>query len=366
MSSVQAAMAAVPRHLFVPSAVWADLGPGPWVEIDREASPARWAEAADADIPLVTQFGDGQAGGAGLASSSCSMPSMVAAFLDGLDVYEGDQVLEIGTGTGWTAALLCELSGGASNVTTVEIDPQLAQHAASSLKDAGYAPEVITGDGAAGWPEGAPYDRVHATCAVRDIPRAWISQVRPGGIVVCPYSPGFGYGHVLRLHVLPDGTATGRFAGSADYMMLRSQRPAGGDADRWAEAGQPAAESVTQLDPRLLERAPVAADLWIAALVTGVETRMYEAGDGSGECTFWVLDAAGPGRSWASADYEPGAAVYQVQQAGDRKLWDEAEAAYFGWLKAGQPDIRRFGLTVTPAGQQLWLDDPGNVIALPR
>lgn len=342
-----------------------DLGPGPWERIDRETDLAKWAAVADADMPLVTQFEDGQAEGSGLATSSCSMPSMVAAFLAELDVREGDRVLEIGTGTGWTAALLCELSGSASNVTSVEADPQLAAQAVATLKAVGYAPQVITGDGAGGYAPGAPYDRVHATCAVRDIPRAWIEQVRPGGIVACPYTPGFGYGHILRLDVAADGTAVGRFAGSADYMMLRAQRPAAGDADQWAETIGPAAESVTRVDPRLLERAAGSADLMIAALVPGVATRMYEAGDGSGEHTYWVLDAAGPGGSWASVDYEPGAGFYRVQQAGERRLWDETVRAYFRWLELGSPGYDRFGLTVTPGGQQLWLDHPGNVIAPP-
>lgn len=270
-------------------------------------------------------------------------------------------MLEIGTGTGWTAALLCELAGQ-ENVTSVEIDPDLAQQAARSLKDAGYTPRVVTGDGAAGWLDGAPYDRVHVTCAVRAIPRAWLRQVRPGGIIACPYNPGFGYGHVLRLNVLGDGTAVGRFAGSADYMMLRSQRPAHGRARHWVGAGGPIRVSATTLDPRLLERAPGAADLTIAALVPGVVSRMYEADDGTGECTYWVLDAIGPGGPWASVDYEPGRNRYEVQQAGDRNLWDEAEAAYSRWLKAGQPGITRFGITVTLDGEQVWLDTPRNVI----
>lgn len=179
---------------------------------------------------------------------------------------------------------------------------------------------------------------------------------------MCPYSPGFGYGHILRLDVAADGTATGRFAGSADYMMLRAQRPGAGDADRWAAAVGPAAESVTRVDPHLLEHAPAGADLMIATLVPGVVTRMYEADDGSGECTYWVLDAAGPGGSWASVDYAPGPTFYQVQQAGPRQLWDEAERAWLRWPELGSPGHDRFGLTVAPGSQQLWLDHPGNVL----
>ncbi|WP_285498496.1 methyltransferase domain-containing protein, partial [Actinomadura sp. NBRC 104425] len=136
-------------------------------------------------------------------------------------------MLEIGTGSGWTAALLSERVG-AQNVTTVEVDPMLGMQAAERLKAAGCDCRVVIADGAEGWPAAAPYDRVHATCAVPQIPRAWIEQTRPGGVIVAPYSPGFGCGALVRLDVLPDGTAMGRFAGSADFMVLRSQRPAGG------------------------------------------------------------------------------------------------------------------------------------------
>lgn len=192
MTGIGQVMAAVPRSLFVPPVVWADLGPGPWERVDREADPAKWAGIAEAEISLVTQFDDGEAEGPGRATSSSSMPSMVAAFLHELDVREGCRVLEIGTGTGWTAALLCRLAGRSGHVTTVETDPQLTQQAAAALEAADYAPEVIAGDGAEGYAPGAPYDRVHATCAVRDIPRAWITQVQPGVSPCAPTAPGSG------------------------------------------------------------------------------------------------------------------------------------------------------------------------------
>lgn len=85
---------------------------------------------------------------------------------------------------------------------------------------------------------------------------------------------------------------------------------------------------------------------------------------GSAPSGCWTQSA--PGGPWASVDYEPGKDAYRVQQAGDRRLWDETEAAYFAWLEAGQPDLSRFGLTVRPDGQHVWLDHPRNVIAPPR
>jgi protein-L-isoaspartate O-methyltransferase len=96
-------------------------------------------------------------------------------------------VLEIGTGTGWNAALLCKRVGKRGRVVSIEVDPLIAQAAWSALARAGYSPLVITADGVDGHPDGAPYDRVLATAAVREIvPRAWLGQTRPDGIIVTP------------------------------------------------------------------------------------------------------------------------------------------------------------------------------------
>ncbi|MFC5752160.1 methyltransferase domain-containing protein [Actinomadura rugatobispora] len=314
------------------------------------------------DQPLIIQFEDGRAEGEGLATSSLSMPSVVAEFLEQLDPSHHHRVLEIGTGAGWTAALL-SAQVGSGNVTTVEVDPELGLLAAGRLKAAGYRPRVVIGDGTEGWPAGAPYDRVHATCAVSRVPYAWIEQTRPGGVIVAPYAPGFGFGALLRLEVLAGGVAVGRFAGSADYMMLRSQRPLGGQAREWTRAAERGVRtSRTGIDPRALRYGPVSVDLAVAVLVPGVVSRYYEDEEGA---TLWVMARDDHGGPWASVDYEPGAPDFEVQQAGDRSLWDEVEAAYTRWLAWGRPDITRFGLTVTPEAQTVWLDDPGNAIGPP-
>ncbi|CNF11466.1 type 11 methyltransferase [Mycobacterium tuberculosis] len=360
MTDWREVMRRVPRSRFTPPVVWVDLGPGPWARVDRDADPAEWDRVVALDQPLITQFEDGAAEGEGLATSSLSMPTVVVEGLDQLDPYDHHRVLEVGTGSGWTAALLSERVGG-TNVTTVEVDPALGMRAAERLKAFGCEARVVVGDGAEGWPPGAPFDRVHVTCAAPTIPYAWIRQTRPGGVIVVPYSPGFGFGALLRLDVLPDGTATGRFAGSADYMMLRSRRPAGGQAHEWVQAARrDVRTSRTCIDPRALRYEPVSVDVVVAALVPGVVSRYYEGEDGS--ATLWVLDREDHRGSWASVDYEPGCAEFEVEQAGTRSLCDEVEAAYAQWLAWGRPGISRFGVTVTTETQVVWLDGPGNVI----
>jgi protein-L-isoaspartate(D-aspartate) O-methyltransferase len=98
-----------------------------------------------------------------MATSSASCPDIVAAMLDAGRVEAGMRVLEIGTGTGYTAALLAQRLG-ARNVTTIEIDSDLAARARAALDSAGYGDvTVITGDGSRGYPDRAPYDRVLST-----------------------------------------------------------------------------------------------------------------------------------------------------------------------------------------------------------
>lgn len=358
------ALWAVPRHLFAPSVFWANPdGPAAGYAVDRSTDETGWWAAVYSDSSLITQIDDGAGDlmtGKGLASSSCSAPGVVVTFLEQLCPEDGDRVLEIGTGTGWTSGLL-SWRVGAENVTSIEIDADLSERAGKNLAVAGYTPRLVVGDGAAGCAENGPYDRVQAACAVAEIPYAWVEQTRPGGIIAVPWSPGYGYGWLTRLHVMGEGTAVGRFPGRAGYMLMRSQRPVRGPADDFVH-GDPE-ETFTALDPRRLVADSDAADLAIAAMVPGVQTRLYHGeGDEAAECTFWLLERDTRRGSWASLDYVPGRDTYRVQQYGERRLWDEVEAAYWRWHGWGRPERDRFGVTVSPAGQAVWLDSPEHVL----
>ncbi len=103
--------------------------------------------------------------------------------LEALDISLGMSVLEIGTGTGYNAALLCHRLGSAC-VTSVDIDPALVDAARERLAALGYTPRLAARDGSAGYPPGAPYDRVIATVGVHVIPAAWIGQTREGGRIL--------------------------------------------------------------------------------------------------------------------------------------------------------------------------------------
>ncbi|WP_217142700.1 methyltransferase domain-containing protein [Streptomyces sp. AC627_RSS907] len=180
------AFATVPRHLFVPYYYVGVLGgyERRWGEHPDPAARERWVRGAYADAPLATRVRDGE-----LLSSS-SQPSLMATMLVELGVTDGDRVLEIGAGTGYNAALLAHRLGDGDLVTTVDLDPEITESARRHLAAAGYHPAVVTGDGARGVPERAPYDRILATCELPSVPRAWLAQCRPGGRILIPFATG--------------------------------------------------------------------------------------------------------------------------------------------------------------------------------
>ncbi|MER7815904.1 methyltransferase domain-containing protein [Streptomyces sp. NPDC096153] len=232
----RAAFAAVPRHLFVPYyyvsafAGYERLWSGDSDPDRRE----RWLRGAYADSPLATRVRDGE------LVSSGSRPSLMARMLEALEVADGHRVLEIGAGTGYNAALLAHRIGDPL-VTTVELDPEIAESARGHLAAAGHHPTVITGDGARGCPVRAPFDRVIATCALPSVPPAWLPQCAPGGLIIAPLANG-----LVVLRVRAEGHAEGRFLHTPAYFVpLRGGGPVrtsvphvGGLPRRVAESGQ--------------------------------------------------------------------------------------------------------------------------------
>jgi protein-L-isoaspartate(D-aspartate) O-methyltransferase len=219
----------VPRDWFIPDRVWRhDPGGGALdlVPLDRRADPAAWLAMSYAPDSVITQVDDGRADTNGRGrepSSSASMPAVVATMLAALEVQPGMRVLEIGTGTGWNAALLASRLGP-SAVTSVEIDPSVARHARQRLTEHGFGGvTTVVRDGAEGWPDGAPYDRVLATVAAPLVPYAWIEQTLLGGVVLLPWGTAFYPGGMLRV-VVSDSGGKGRIVGEASFMRLRAQR----------------------------------------------------------------------------------------------------------------------------------------------
>ena len=131
--------------------------------------------------------------GNGAALSSASAPDVMAPMLEALRLSPGLRVLEIGTGTGYNAALLRRLVGDAGKVTSVEVDPGIARQARRHLAEGAHRVRVVVGDGRLGWPSAAPFDRIVVTASSGYVPIAWRDQLTDGGLVVVPLGFGTGY-----------------------------------------------------------------------------------------------------------------------------------------------------------------------------
>ncbi|WP_051798838.1 methyltransferase domain-containing protein [Streptomyces sp. NRRL S-337] len=221
-----------PRAAYLPERLWRQ-------DPDR-CRPVTTAEERAAlvasDEPVITQVDDGAEDGPGVATSSNSMPSMVARMLHLLDVHDGQNVLEIGTATGYVAALLSARLGD-RYVTSVEIDASLAAQAKRFLSAAGHRPRLVVTDGAYGWREGAPYDRIIVTCAVRQVPYELVTQLRRGGVLVAPRVGDFWCGALVRL------TRDGDAVRGRPPAGRHSRRRAGGRPAEGVGAGRPGIRS---------------------------------------------------------------------------------------------------------------------------
>lgn len=127
-------------------------------------------------------------GAQGQWTSSSSQPAIMAVMLEQLDLKPGQRVLEIGTGTGFNAALIASIVGPSGKVVTLDIQPDLIEYARKCLDVAGYDwVQTEAGDGGHGYPDNAPYDRIILTVASNVITPAWREQLSPGGKLVLPF-----------------------------------------------------------------------------------------------------------------------------------------------------------------------------------
>ena len=157
---VERAFRATPRHLFLPG-----------VPLDHVYR----------DGPVVTKWAEN------VPISSSSQPTSMAIMLEALALQPGQQVLEIGAGVGYNAALMAHLVGTAGHVVTIDVDEDITDAARDHLRGAGVSEvAVVQGDGGLGYAAGAPYDRIIVTAGANDIAPAWWDQLATGGRIVVP------------------------------------------------------------------------------------------------------------------------------------------------------------------------------------
>ena len=306
------------------------------------------------DEALVTALlPDGHGGLAAVSSST--QPSLMVGMLDALDLGNHPRVLEIGTGTGYNAALMCHVLGDAA-VYSVDVDPALVDTARARLDSLGHHPLLAVGDGRAGLPGHAPYDRIIATCAFPEVPWAWAEQLVAGGLLLVDVKVGLLAGNLALLRRTPD-RLEGRFLPAwAGFMAVR-------DRDRppvWQEADPPVGptegETETALDPH-----PLAASVpWFLAQIGPPPVVTFRRfGPDLAGARFVAADGA-----WCAVSPPDTRGRRSVTWGGPRCLWDDVERAHALWRAHRRPSWDRIGLTVTPdRTHTVWLDRPDAPLA---
>jgi protein-L-isoaspartate(D-aspartate) O-methyltransferase len=281
---------------------------------------------------------------AGLPSSSSSQPSLMAEMLEKLRLRPGHRVLEVGTGTGYNAALIATITG--APVVTVDVQPDVVADATAALARAGVGDAVtaLVADGYLGAPGFGPFDRIIATVGIGGVPPAWLDQLAPDGLILAPIEHG-GIQPCLVAAVGPDGLA-GRGVVRSGFMLAAGRL-------------HPRAHPAVAITPDLSSPVPVPPvpanryyELWfgLAAREPRVERRLAEG----------LVDGLWPGPATVCAVTEPGAgsvvvgpdALYPVDAGED--LVTGVRALVEEWHAAGGPGVAdwRCGFTF---GDGLWL-----------
>ncbi|GGV58488.1 SAM-dependent methyltransferase [Streptomyces spectabilis] len=344
------AVETVPRHEFLRGGFF-EAAQGSMPTAWRPVMPddPRWLSRCYDDDSLVTQIagtiGPRDIRGEIMRSptSSSTMPGLVVRMLEDLQVDDEQHVLEIGTGTGYSTSLLCHRLGD-ELVTSIEVDETVAIQARNSLGHVGYTPSLVVGDGLAGHKEGGPYDRLIATCGVLTLPTEWITQVRPGGLILATVCGWMYSSELARLTVNDDGTATGTFlGGQISFMLARRQQP-------------PLLGLLPDLDDGDERRTPVGPGLddWNTRFVAQLAAPHAQKigltrDDGRTEQILIDVDAG----AWAALYQDTPGGQWMVRQGGPERLWDAVENDVQRWQADGAPPLERFTITVGPSGQHI-------------
>ncbi|SEE84625.1 Protein-L-isoaspartate O-methyltransferase [Streptomyces sp. 2131.1] len=337
-----------PRHQFVQR--WLTASPQGWTAVDGPADTAAWATAAYSNTTLVTRVGPVHADHiepgqivTGNPTSSSTLPGLVLTMLQHGRLTPGVRLLDLATGSGYSAALACRRLGD-DLVTTLDIDPYLTAAATERLARIGCTPTVVTADAGAEELPGT-FDRIVSMVSMPRIPASWLAALAPGGRLVTTIA---GTGLIVTADKTEDGGAQGRVEWDrGSFMTTRSgdDYPPGLN-EVFAQAVDQEGEKVTTSPFPVLD-VMQAWEVWsmLSLKVPGIEHRTGTGDDGSRMT--WMLHKDG---SWARATTWPGEQSAAVHQSGPRRLYDELDEIRWWWVQHGELPVYGAQVTISPDG----------------
>lgn len=341
------ALGRVPREVFVPR-FWSlptgspRGGPGQVREWSVHDDPQGSLELVyDIDRALAIRYdpgADGPAAGSGVTSTA-SAPRIVASMLELLELAPGMNVLEIGVGSGYNAALLRELVGPDGSVSSVDIDADLVAETSEVMRLAGYGDvALVTADGYFGSADRAPFDRVVATVGCVDVAPSWLEQLAPGGFCLVPLQHGAQH-PLMRIAPSPGG-ANGLVLAHAGFVAIRGQQAG---ASPWPDTARIGPDPLVEwlslprelaadLSPEAGREAIGGRRRWDLAYLLALEDRR------AGRMLTLVEDGS-------CATIEPGGARVGWAGPGGAALRDRLLDVAHRWIDLGRPTVRDYKST---------------------
>ncbi|WAZ19000.1 protein-L-isoaspartate(D-aspartate) O-methyltransferase [Streptomyces cinnabarinus] len=335
-----------PRHVLVER--WFTPDAQGWTAFHGPSDEGMWADAAYSDTTLVTRVGPVHADLAalgkpvtGLPTSSSTLPSLVVTMLEHGRLTAGVRLLDLATGSGYSAALACHRLGDGL-VTTLDVDPYLTEAAADRLDRIGLHPTVVTADAGSELP--GTFDRIVSMVSMPRIPASWLTALAPGGRLVTTIT---GTGLIITADKTDDGGAAGRVEWDrASFMTTRtSDDYPPGLSGLFTTASTE--EGDVSVSPFPVLNVMQAWEVWsmLSLAAPGIEHRTGTGEDGSRMA--WMLH---PDGSWARARTAPGDRTTTVHQGGPRRLYDVLEAIRWRWLEHGELPVYGARATISPDG----------------
>ncbi|OPG03965.1 50S ribosomal protein L11 methyltransferase [Microbispora sp. GKU 823] len=340
------AVAHTPRHLFVPA--WWAWSDSHWEAQHGPSEEAAWLDAAYRDRTLVTKIGTLHADHAeatdeptGRPTSSSTLPTLVLQMYRHARIGEKNTVLDVGTGSGYGTALLCQLLGE-EQVASIDVDDYVTTVAARRLADIGYHPRVAPVDATGDIPWTA--DRIVAMVSVRPIPPSWLAALNPGGRLVTTIT---GTSLIVSAVKTADGGAAG--AVERDWAMFMRTRTGAdyppGLADLMETARTAEGEHISLGRYPVLDIEENAWELrsMMEIMAPGIEHGYRETDDA--RIALMVHEDG----SWARAE-QIGRDLPSVHQGGPRRLWDVLDEARDYWLQHGSLPLYGAQVRIGPDG----------------